>query len=167
MAMSPSWKLGELPNLRPSEYTETSKDTKNYNCFAWAAEETSKRWDPNSGYWPKGIERDVTRDLFILAFATKGYDVCADPYPELGFQKIAIYLDKDGDPTHAARQLENGYWTSKLGDYEDVEHKTLECLKDYGEATLFMRRPRQGPDCQPPVLLNYPSAGAPKESTPC
>jgi|HubBroStandDraft_4_1064222.scaffolds.fasta_scaffold875356_2 hypothetical protein len=148
--MCPSWQPKELPNLKTSDYKETSKSTISYNCLAWAAEEPKRRWDPNSYYWPLGVPREITKEAFISAFATKGYEVCADPYPELGFQKIAIYFDKEGDPTHAARQLENGLWTSKLGDYEDVEHKTLECMKDYGEAAVYMRRPRQGPD-HPPV----------------
>ena len=46
--------------------------------------------------------------------------------------------------THAARQLPNGKWTSKLGKAEDVEHESPEDVAGgvYGEVVQFMRRPR-------------------------
>ncbi len=48
---------------------------------------------------------------------------------EGGVTKVAIYGDIDADSwTHAARQLPNGKWTSKLGDFEDIEHDTPEGL---------------------------------------
>jgi hypothetical protein len=31
-------------------------------------------------------------------------------------------------PTHAALQLESGDWTSKLGDFEDISHSTIEAV---------------------------------------
>jgi hypothetical protein len=47
------------------------------------------------------------------------------------FQKIAIYM-KYGKPCHAARQLSNGKWSSKLGGWEDIEHE-LTGLEGIGE----------------------------------
>jgi hypothetical protein len=48
---------------------------------------------------------------------------------EPGIEKVAIYADLPADSwTHAARQLPNGRWTSKLGDFEDIEHDTPEGL---------------------------------------
>jgi hypothetical protein len=46
--------------------------------------------------------------------------------------------------THAARQLENGNWTTKFGDFEDVEHIDLICLEGprYGRSIVLMRRLR-------------------------
>ena len=60
---------------------------------------------------------------------------------ETNFEKVAIYT-KGSKPTHMARQLENGKWTSKLGSDEDLEHHTLEGLECdlYGKATIFMKR---------------------------
>lgn len=152
--MSGDWKPGELPNLKDSDHKITSKSKINYNCFAWAAEETRRRWDPNQYYWPDGVPREVTRPAFVQAFESIGYRVCSDPTPEPGFQKIAIYLDSDGDPSHAARQLENGNWTSKVGDHQDIEHINLECMNGvgeecYGTASLYMKRPRTGRDRPP------------------
>ena len=49
-------------------------------------------------------------------------------------------------PTHAARQLPDGKWTSKLGPFEDIKHSTLVCLKGplYGEPDTYMKRPVTG-----------------------
>jgi len=66
-----------------------------------------------------------------------------DPSIEPGFEKIVIYVDDADVPTHAARSLQNGMWTSKLGDEEDIEHATLrvvECLV-YGTAKAYLKRP--------------------------
>jgi hypothetical protein len=66
---------------------------------------------------------------------------------EAGFEKIAIYVDGDGVPTHAARQLSDGAWTSKLGEWEDIRHLTLEAMEDdglglgYGKVSLILKRP--------------------------
>jgi hypothetical protein len=48
--------------------------------------------------------------------------------------------------------LENGNWTSKLGECEDIEHKTLDCLNGernffgkiqcYGRPITYMKKPR-------------------------
>jgi hypothetical protein len=43
----------------------------------------------------------------------------------VGWQTIALY-SADGELTHAARRLDNGRWTSKLGPDIDIEHDTLE-----------------------------------------
>jgi hypothetical protein len=48
-----------------------------------------------------------------------------------------------GQPTHAAKQMESGKWSSKLGDWEDVEHATLEALEGdfYGKVAQILKRP--------------------------
>ena len=71
--------------------------------------------------------------------------MCEDGNLEPGYEKVAIYA-MDGEPTHAARQLQNGWWTSKLGKYEDIDHDSLEELQgygfgDYGRVAVFMARP--------------------------
>ena len=61
-------------------------------------------------------------------------------------QKIAIYLNSSNSPTHVARQLLDGRWTSKLGSYEDIEHSRLAGLEGldpaYGAVGCFMAKPR-------------------------
>lgn len=84
-------------------------------------------------------------ERFRQAFGTLGYTVCDDAALEQGVEKIAIYVDQGGEPTHAARQLETGLWTSKLGSMQDIEHETLGAIEGglYGEVVLYMARNRQ------------------------
>ena len=54
---------------------------------------------------------------------------------------------RDDKPQRFARQLLNGRWTSKLGDFEDIEHAAPEELEgdgryEYGQIVAFLRRPR-------------------------
>jgi hypothetical protein len=53
-----------------------------------------------------------------------------------------IYADKDNCFTHVARQLYTGAWTSKIGEWEDIEHLTLEAVSGglYGEPAIIMRK---------------------------
>jgi hypothetical protein len=146
--MSGSWNAGEFPNLKASDFTETSIASEDYNCIAWAAGDTSKRWDPDAMYqyyWPANVPRNDALLSFVAAFHTVGFELCQDFSVENGFEKIAIYAFQ-GKGTHVALQLKNGSWTSKLGDYEDIEHKSLECLEDdgemYGWVARYMRRRR-------------------------
>jgi hypothetical protein len=62
---------------------------------------------------------------------------------EQGQEKIAIYA-RDGEPTHAARQLEDGSWTSKLGPSVDISHAATSAVEGslYGAVVRYMRRVR-------------------------
>jgi len=60
--------------------------------------------------------------MFIGAFETLVFSLCQEAEYEIGFEKIAIHVDSKGKPTHAARQLISGLWTSKLGEFVDIEH---------------------------------------------
>lgn len=136
-----------FPNLSAAGYRVTSQETESYNCAAWAANDDSKPWWPTriSGYyWPDGLPKEATIDNFIAAYKTLGFDVCDGESLEEGYEKIAIYATADGEPTHVARQCENGKWTSKLGDWEDIEHNVLAAFdnSDYGSAVKTMKRPR-------------------------
>lgn len=84
----------------------------------------------------------MTLDAFIQAFQSIGYEVGASDNLESGFQKIAIYSDSTGKPTHAARQLLKRKWTSKLGQDEDIEHEILEGLvgEAYGSVVCIMKK---------------------------
>ena len=152
------------PKLRRGLYRVTSPKDKLYNCIAYAAGKNDIHWWPyplpTVGInWP--IERtDETIECFIEAFATKGYIECKnmDACLEPGIEKVAIYAGADGEPTHMARQLENGKWTSKLGYDEDIEHDTLESLECpvYGMVAAILRRPRtekDSPDSHQPLSL--------------
>ena len=129
------------------DYEVTSPESLQYNCVAWAANDVNKWWwpmPPGTSYWPEGVPRQVTLEAFIQAFNTLGYQSCEDAQHELGFEKVAIFVDNEGIPTHAARQLNNGRWTSKMGRSYDIVHD-LEDLTglapQYGNVAHILRRP--------------------------
>ena len=83
-------------------------------------------------------------EAFIQAYQLLGYEVGDTPSLEPGIQKIAIYTNYGNIPTHVARQLPNGNWSSKLGSYEDIEYTTLESLTGdqpaYGKIACYMAK---------------------------
>jgi hypothetical protein len=136
-----------FPGLRESDYRVTSPRSLDYNCAAWAAGDDSRWWEPGPlglYYWPEGATREFTIDCYVEAFACLGYERCEGAESEPGFEKLALFANDQG-PSHVARQLPGGRWTSKLGRLEDLEHE-LEGVSGavYGDVVLFMRRPAGG-----------------------
>lgn len=132
--------VAQFPKLAETAYKVTSPITEQYNCIAWAAGEDSCWWWPGR-FWPKEVPAKVTRIAFIKAFSERGYEECENGDLEGGFEKVCLY-EKLGRPTHAARQLPDGSWTSKLGQAYDISHE-LEGLRGakYGHPAIYMRRP--------------------------
>ena len=135
-----------FPRLRDATYKITSPEQADYNCIAWAAGDDSRWWEPDSlglYYWPEDMPREYTVEVYAEVFRKLGFEVCQDATFEVGAEKVAIFA-LDGSPTHAARQLADGTWTSKLGQLEDIEHWDLDQVGegDYGEPVLFLKRPR-------------------------
>ena len=132
--------IGAFPDLAGRRFSITSEETPFYNCIAWAAQDNTKNWWPKTGYWPSRCRHQETIEAFQQAFATLGYDVCKNGQLEPGYLKVAFYGDNDG-VLHAARQLPDGMWTSKLGPYVDISHE-LEGLQgsQYGSVLGFMQR---------------------------
>jgi hypothetical protein len=132
-----------FPNLLASNHRITSRADPQYNCFAWAAHYTDRWLQPHGfGYWPGAIPDSLTLNNLTAVYAKDGFERCASSEPELGYEKIAIYADRRGLPRHAARQLADGKWSSKLGEFEDIEHDTLEALEspEYGRPVRYLRR---------------------------
>jgi hypothetical protein len=138
-----------FPSLRNSSFRVTSQATRQYNCIAWAAGDTARWWWPDLGgdmgaFWPSGVPQEESLEAFAAAFATLGYAICSDELPEPGFEKVALFAEA-GMPTHAARQLPGGRWTSKLGLAEDIEHDLYAVSGElYGNVVLFLKRPLTG-----------------------
>ena len=132
-----------FPKLTANNYSLTSPFDVQYNCIAWAAGENDVWWWPDNmltRYWPEQAPRLETIDAFVQAFSTKSFFPCNNGAMEQGFEKIALYA-LNGIPTHAARQLPDGIWTSKLGPNVDVSH-TLDALDgpEYGSVVMFLKR---------------------------
>ena len=139
-----------FPNLRYDRgFKITSECTRDYNCIAWAVGNANCWYWPPLGndepepdeYWPNGVPDQTDLETFIKALQTDGYDTCPDSSPEPGYTKIALYTI-DGEVTHAARQLDNGMWTSKLGPLNDIQHGSPEAIEGnfYGKIAVYMKR---------------------------
>ena len=136
-----------FPNLSSGGHRVTSPATIEYNCVAWAVDDPEVWWWPdpyNQYYWPPDVPREVNIDSFVKAFEVLNYTVCETSNYESGYEKIAIYAKQNGEPTHAARQLDSGKWTSKLGRLEDIEHDDIEGVSGeiYGSVAVIMKRPK-------------------------
>jgi len=70
-----------------------------------------------------------------------GFELCDTFDFEEGFIKVVLYEDQNGDFKHVARFLPNGNLTSKMGNYEDIEH-TIDavCGNEYGYPKLVMKK---------------------------
>jgi hypothetical protein len=133
--------IKEFPNSIKEPFIITSKQTSNYNCIAWAfGDETKWYWPDDISFWPSGIPNEPTIQSFIELFKLQGYENCDNGNLESGYVKVAIYT-KNNKPSHAAKQLSNGFWSSKLGQGNDVSH-TINSMTDgfYGNIEVFMKR---------------------------
>ena len=136
---SPSW-IGEtFPRL---DYSVTSDPDDSYNCIAWAMDRQDTWWSHLPGYRWIG-RRAPGIETLENVFLELGYERCDDANLEDGYDKAALFV-QNNRWTHAARQLPDGKWTSKLGVFEDIEHDSLDGISGrlYGEVHCIMRRRR-------------------------
>jgi hypothetical protein len=92
------------------------------------------------------VTRERTVAAFEEAFTSLGYTPCEAEGYETGFEKVALYATTDGRPTHMARQLPDGRWTSKLGEQVDIEHELHALAGDlYGTVVRILRRAYPAP----------------------
>jgi len=140
-----------FPNLTLSNYEPKSEATSRYNCVAMAADDYQRRWWPapqsdpawKQFYWPANVPREGKLEYFIKAFVEMGYEVCDSEDYEDGYEKVVIYVDAQGAPTHMARQLGPSLWCSKIGvGGWDIHHETPAVLNSisYGRVAQGMRR---------------------------
>ncbi len=102
-------------------------------------------------------------EAFVEMFESLGYKECKEDIrlavsSEPKFEKVVIYYTLLGNPdvlrfspTHAALQIENGLWKSKIGEHEDIEHANVDCLNGedvtgvtlpYGQPVKVLKRRR-------------------------
>lgn len=130
-----------FPHLTEENHRDTSPDTPEYNCVAWAAGDPSRWWQPGR-YWPIDVgPTEFGLSVLVEAFRSLGFEPCPNGILEPGVEKVALYADALFY-THIARQLPDGKWTSKLGQAEDIEHGSPDDLAGgvYGQVAMFMRR---------------------------
>src|SRR6266516_5297528 len=109
----------------------------NYNCIAFAAGDNTRWWEPDPWgvYWWPISKREYTVECYVELFESLRYHKCICSLKKRRFEKVTLYYDPVGcvatvdhpevlpnSPTHAARQFPNGFWRSKLGTWELIEH---------------------------------------------
>ncbi len=132
-----------FPKLRGATFEVRSPKTPDYNCIAFAANLTTAWWWPCTpdAFWPAHASDDETLETFKEMFAARGYSECETPDHEAGFEKVAIF-EKGGEVTHAARQLPDGRWISKIGTNVDIVHELPDLESDlYGKVAVCLHRP--------------------------
>ena len=139
-------KSNEFPKLSKKDHLVTSDRDPYYNCIAFAAGITDKKYWPNwhpDYTWLDSVPRAATLDAFIKFYESFGYSGPSDESFVDGIEKVAIFTDKSGTPTHAAKQIGPNKWTSKLGDSYDIEHKR-DAVSDgiYGSVAYYVARPK-------------------------
>ena len=113
-----------FPNLANENFEIVGPPSARYNCLAYAAGDTSQPWSDEPGdYWPPAVPRDPTIQGLAKLFRWLGFKKCGSPRLERGYQKVALY-GKRGEWQHAALQMPNGRWRSKLGYLALIEHDT-------------------------------------------
>ena len=126
----------------------TSPATPEYNCIAWALGEVDRWWEagtPPGYFWPASIPEDHLLTSLIAALETVGFTRCDNGELEPDIEKIAVFEGDDAEYAHVAKQLPNGRWSSKLGAWEDIEHRfdaLVGPAPAYGIFHCYMRRQR-------------------------
>lgn len=148
-----------FPKLEAADHSVTSPFDRGYNCVAWVVDDTSQWWEPPAGngrYWPDGLPTTPDRSAYIALFRSWGFESCGSGDLEIGVEKIAVWFDGDRF-LHVAKQLENGWWSSKLGIYHDISHAENDCIcgdkpTEFRSAPEFLSRPRQRSNPLPPGI---------------
>jgi hypothetical protein len=140
----------DFPALTHLNHCVTSGQDGIYNCIAWAlAGDTARWWWPTPDnpeyYWPEGTFRETPIGSFYAALASLGFEECQNAEHENGYLKVILYVTLSFGqpvPTHAARQRNDGQWTSKLGRLEDITHVIPEAVNGqvYGQPFRCFRR---------------------------
>lgn len=133
-----------FPKLVSEGYEIICPPSDAYNCIAYAAGDTSQIWDDDQpNYWPPGVERSPTIDGLVAVFRRLGFKRCRSNRLEAGYQKVALY-SQQGNWTHAALQMPNGLWRSKMGAGELIEHQSPLSISgpEYGNPYTYMRKRR-------------------------
>ena len=134
--------VGAFPNLTNEGFEIVDRPSERYNCIAYAVGDTMKWWWPDGiNYWPPWATETNRIDSLKEAFAGLGYEQCDHSDTEVGYQRVALF-EVNGEMKHAAVQMPNGRWRSKMGQGPVIEHRSPESLSYgiYGGPTAFMRR---------------------------
>ncbi len=136
----------DFPESVQKPFIKTSEVTPSYNCIAWAAGDSSNWYEPDPMglyYWPPNVPRQYSIVAYIQVYESIGYIKCDNENLEEGYEKVAVF-GKKHIPTHAAKQLSSGLWSSKLGKDIDVSH-TIDGIENglYGNIVQYLKRKKE------------------------
>lgn len=134
------------PKLKGKDYKiiNINKVLEDFNCIAFVLDIYNEWCGSSTSTWPyKTISRIPILENYIKYFETFGYEICDNNRYEDGFEKIAIYINRNRKVNHVAKQFKDK-WRSKLGGSVIIEHE-LDWLTgyeadNYGEIGVIMRR---------------------------
>jgi hypothetical protein len=131
-----AWAHGQgFPDLHNVASKQTSDFDLDYNCIAHAFLDDQKPWWPTGlpvagfdrygYYWPIASDNRSHMRAFLDWFSHDGWTETKSDKFAPHMLRVALYA-KAAQPTHAARQIGQGVWTSKLGQGLDLSHKLEE-----------------------------------------
>jgi hypothetical protein len=119
-----------------------NSESDSYNCISHTIhlkEDISWPIDTRH-YWP--TKRELTKESFDLFYEHHGFEklsILDFTYNE-NYTKVVLYTNNN-IPTHAAIQIDNTYWESKIGRLGIIRHDLFEIENDvYGEITQIYRK---------------------------
>jgi hypothetical protein len=118
-----------FPNLKDFNVIDGNFNPR-YNCISYEFGDTTTPWWPikshKNEYWPTNISQGLYINSFNDLFKLYNYVSCKnDDSFDINHTKIALF-SKNGIPTHACKQKDSISWTSKLGDFQVIEHNLYE-----------------------------------------
>ncbi len=132
----------QFPLLTKSNHVITSPKDQSYNCIAWSLKFNACWFWPSAfpAYWPIPHNGQATLATFSAMYAHYGYTLTASFTYQPNFARIAVYV-LNGKITHAAYQVNEVMWASKLGSEEDILHE-LHALDGptYGQPLHFFEK---------------------------
>jgi len=132
----------KFPNLVDLS-RKTSEEDEKYNCIAWAFGHTNKIWWPAKAprvHWPISYKGLTAMQAFQAWLTHDGWEGTLDATFDPKFKKIALYT-LYGEPTHAAKLIGDGTWSSKLGLFIDLSHTLADLVgPEYGSVFGIYRK---------------------------
>lgn len=121
-----------IPNSESMEYNCISHTLNINNDISWPFD--------NNNYWP--VSRDLTKESFDKFYEFHGFEKMnlLDFSYDSKYIKVALYTNK-GIPTHAAIQVDEFFWESKIGELGIIKHDLFEIEDNvYGEVAQIYRK---------------------------
>jgi hypothetical protein len=131
-----------FPKIQNISSSKTSDPDPCYNCIAWAFGDNNRFWWPNKkwAYWPLQTMGMSDSEAFADLFLKGGWHTTDNHGFETHSIKVSLFA-LNGVPTHAARLLPSGKWTSKLGAWIDISHEFSELDgPEYGQVLTVYRK---------------------------